>query len=101
MVIEWKIQCLTSDGYIFMKNSAGNELFAYNSWTRIDWSLVDWDNQDSITLMFECNGHTQVTSVFSSGIVSYANSTDYPGLTEVFGQCYYDPEGPDADQFLY
>ena len=48
-------------------------------------AYLDWENQDSITLMFECNGHTQVTSVFSSGIVSYANSTDYPGLTEVFG----------------
>jgi len=39
--------------------------------------------------------------VFSSGIISYDSATDYPGLVEVFGKCYYDPKASDARLFQY
>ena len=52
-------------------------------------------------MVFNCEKHTSVSRVFSSGIVSYANETDYPGLVESFAKCYYDKDDSDAYLFPY
>ena len=58
---------------------------------------LDWSSTTgNIEMVFECKAHTQISEVFSSGVVSYNSATDYNGLVEVFGKCYYDPEAPDA-----
>lgn len=52
-------------------------------------------------MIFECQAHTQISEVFSSGVISYDSPTDYNGLVEVFGKCYYDAEDSDAYLFPY
>ena len=37
--------------------------------------------------------------MLSSGIVSYANVTDYEGIVEVYAKCFYDPLAYDAYLF--
>ena len=37
--------------------------------------------------------------MLSSGIISYANITDYEGIVEVFAKCFYDPLAYDAYLF--
>ena len=63
-------------------------------------NLIDWSEQ-TIDLNFHCQGRTEITEVLSSGVMSYEDSEDYPGLSIVFGQCYYDPEGYSARYFKY
>ena len=65
-------------------------------------NLIDWQGEsDKVKLIFECQGQTSIKQVFSSGIISYLDETDYPGLVEVFGKCYYDPDRYDASLFYY
>jgi len=63
-------------------------------------NFIDW-SQTTIDFNFQCQGQTEISSVLSSGIVSYASETDYPGLVNVFGKCYYDPSEYDANLFPY
>lgn len=39
--------------------------------------------------VFQCQKYARVDYVLSSGIVSYEDSDDTPGLTAVFAGCYY------------
>ena len=66
-------------------------------------TVLDWDKypDGEIKMVFNCEKHTSVSEVFSSGIVSYANETDYPGLVESFAKCYYDEQDSDAYLFPY
>ena len=61
-------------------------------------NFIDW-KQNTIDLHFKCEGNTEITDVLSSGVISFDNATDSDGLTEVFGKCFYDPEGADAEIF--
>ena len=65
--------------------------------------MLDWDNYPygDVKMVFNCEKHTSVSSVFSSGIVSYADKEDYPGLVESFAKCYYDKDDYDAYLFPY
>ena len=63
-------------------------------------SMLDW-SQSSIEFNFKCEGHTEITEILSSGIVSYDSAEDYQGLTEVFAKCYYEPTMTDAKYFPY
>ena len=47
-------------------------------------------------MSFRCQGHTEISEVLSSGIVSYENADDYPGVVNVFGKCYYDATEDEA-----
>ena len=49
-------------------------------------------SDESTSMVFSCQGHTEITKVLSSGVVGYSSSDDYVGLTEVFGTCFYDSE---------
>ena len=64
---------------------------------------LDWSQSGStgINMVFECQAHTQIRAIYSSGIISYESPTDYEGLVEVFGKCYYDPDATDAHLFPY
>ena len=55
-------------------------------------NFIDWE-KEKINLSFRCEGHTEITEVLSSGVVSYENVDDYPGLVNVFGKCYYGEPG--------
>ena len=39
--------------------------------------------------------------MLSSGVISYSDVDDYPGLVEIYGKCYYEPDGYDAHLFHY
>lgn len=62
-------------------------------------AVLDWES-DSSNYVFQCPKSTIVTGeIFSSGIVSYANVTDYKGIVESFAKCYYSPDQYDAYLF--
>lgn len=62
-------------------------------------AVLDWDSESS-NYVFQCPKSTVVTGeIFSSGIVSYANVTDYKGIVESFAKCYYSPDEYDAYLF--
>ena len=77
--------------------SFGSMGFAQNLCSK---AMLNWGSP-GLELNFRCEGHTQISSVLSSGIVSYSSAEDYQGLTEVFAKCYYDAEMSDASYFPY
>ena len=65
-------------------------------------NYINWNESDQkVSLKYECFGNTEITEVFSSGIISYDDANDYIGLSEVFGQCYFNSTGYDAYLFKY
>ena len=65
----------------------------------LDWT--DAQGTDSINMVFECAGETQVSEVMNSGIISYEGLIDYSGIVEIFAKCYYDPDNYDAYLFYF
>lgn len=61
-------------------------------------AVIDWDSE-STNFFFECAHDFGMSSVFSSGLVSYTSVEDYAGLVLVYASCYYDPASEDA--YLY
>ena len=64
-------------------------------------NYINWE-KSTVDFHFKCEGNTQIDEVISSGVISFQNTTDYAGIVEVFGKCYYnpDPTAYDADQFF-
>ena len=63
--------------------------------------LGDVTDVPTSTYIFECETDHRITDVLSSGIITYANVTDYAGIVEVYAKCYYDPEAYDAYLYPY
>ena len=63
-------------------------------------NFIDW-NKSTVNLNIKCERGTTVSSVLSSGIISYDGPDDYVGLVDIFGKCYYDFNllGKDAEKF--
>ena len=53
-------------------------------------------NRKDPKFVFSCQGRTEVSEVFSAGIVSYTGIDDYPGLAMTYASCFYDPNASDA-----
>ena len=72
------------DGYTMTSRwSFGNIGFPSNLCSKapLMFTSTAESSDKSTSMVFSCQGHTEITKVLSSGVVGYSSSDDYVGLT--------------------